>query len=106
MRTKGIFWLFLTTILLFIYWKPVVEAPILEYDDRVVIEPMRETHTLNEYRQGLDSGHILDRQPIRDLSYWLEFRFQAWTGWFHPQLINLILWLGILAAVASILRQL
>ena len=80
----------------FIYRKTLTESALLLYDDSILIFPYRYIRNFREYLDAVDGGYIYDRQPIRDLSYWLEYRLYELTGYFNTHVTNFLIWIGIL----------
>lgn len=88
------FFTMLSILCLILYWKPVSQAPILNFDDRSLLLPMEKVHSLSDYIKLWADNAVLDLQPIRDLSYILEYRISDIIEFkIHPQFVNIILWL-------------
>jgi hypothetical protein len=88
------FFAILSIFCLILYWKPVTQAPMLNFDDRTLLLPMSQVYSISDYARLWNDNAILDLQPVRDLSYILEYRISDFTGVkIHPQFVNLILWL-------------
>lgn len=96
----------LAVALLCIYWEPVRLDPVLGRDDRELVEPLRSVRSVPDYLEAVRANVILDRQPVRDLSFWVDLRLGEWLGVGTLHLTNLLLWLGIVLVAGSVLRQL
>ncbi len=78
-----------------IYRKILAQSALLLYDDSILIFPYRYVKTMGEYISAVNNGYIYDRQPVRDLSYWLEYRLYDLTGYFNTHVTNFMIWVGI-----------
>ena len=67
--------------------------------DGYLLTSIEDLSSLKEYAQGITQGKIYDLQPIRDLSYWVDLKMKAITGFKPFVLSNVILW-GICGVVA------
>lgn len=65
--------------------------PILSYDDKLLLSPLLENSSVTGYFKALEESRIVDRQPLRDLSYLMDIalkkHFPLWS--FH--LTNIII---------------
>ena len=94
LRNPCVFFLILFLALAAIYGMQWGADTFLDYDDFLVIEPMREVRTLHQYISALFEGRVYDVQPIRDLVTWIDFSL---LNWFHISvfhLTNLFIWIG------------
>lgn len=96
----------LALLLLCVYWEPVRSDPLLNRDDRELVEPLRSVHSVADYLEAVRGNVILDRQPVRDLSFWLDLRLGERLGVGTLHLTNLLLWFASLLVAGSILRTL
>lgn len=89
-----IFFAMLSAFCILLYWSPISQAPILNFDDKSLLLPMSQVYSVSDYARLWNDNAILDLQPVRDLSYILEYRISDFTGVkIHAQAVNLILWL-------------
>lgn len=79
-----------------VYGPLVVADPVLERDDRRLIEPLEKISKPGEYLEAWADGRILDRQPARDLSFAVNLQLRRWTGRSTFHLTNLLLWWAII----------
>jgi hypothetical protein len=56
----------LALLLLCVYWEPVRSDPLLNRDDRELVDPLRAVHSVSDYLEAVRANVILDRQPVRD----------------------------------------
>lgn len=91
---KNKFWvIFILTLLLGItYGNLINQDVILSYDDKVLLDPILKLHSLSEYFYAIKSGAILDLQPMRDLSYFFDYKLKALLPFYTFHLTNVILW--------------
>jgi hypothetical protein len=95
----------LALALLCVYWEPVRLDPILGRDDQELLDPLRAVRSVSDYVEAVRSNAVLDRQPVRDLSFWVDLRLSEWTGVGTLHLTNVLVWLGIVLVAGSALRQ-
>ena len=92
---SGAFYFFILLFLSFLlYWEPAYKAPILNFDDRQLLIPMSNIRSFSDYAVLWQENGIMDLQPVRDLSYFLEYRLADLFGMkVHPQAVNVFLWI-------------
>lgn len=76
---------------------------LLNYDDKMLLNGVENLHSLNNYFDRFLSGQILDLQPIRDLSYFLDFKLKTIFSFHSFHLTNLFIWMGICLLFKNIL---
>ncbi|MBX7097694.1 MAG: hypothetical protein K1X89_08280 [Myxococcaceae bacterium] len=86
-----------------LYGPLIPQTRLLERDDQRLVEPLRKLAGPGDYVDAVRAGRILDVQPVRDLSYWLELRFEAATGLTPFHATNVLLWLLAVALVQRLL---
>ncbi len=96
----------LALALLCVYWEPVWRDPVLGRDDRELVEPMRAVRSVSDYLEAVRANVILDRQPVRDVSFWLDTRLGEALGVGTLHLTNLLVWWGCVLVAGAILRVL
>lgn len=74
-------------------------------DDEVLVTRMKSISSFTDYLSALKSGWILDRQPLRDLSYWVDWQIFFTTGLWTFKLTNWLLWVGCIVIFWRILKQ-
>lgn len=89
-------------ILVGIYGPLLRADPLLERDDRRLVEPLESVSSLGGYFEALRTGRILDVQPVRDFSFKVDLLIRARTGWSPFHFTNLVLWCAILLVVQRI----
>lgn len=89
-----------------IYFRLVVDDPFLAFDDKVAAGPIAEVHSLRGYRELRAQGKILDVLPVRDLSYYIDYRIKKSTGLSPFHATNLVIWLALLFFAFRILTLL
>ncbi|WP_309897092.1 hypothetical protein [Archangium sp.] len=97
--------LLLALALLCVYWEPVRLDPLLGRDDQELVDPLRSVRSVSDYLEAVRSNVILDRQPVRDLSFWVDLRLGEWLGVGTLHLTNLLVWLAIVLVAGSALRR-
>ena len=59
----------------FLLYSPLIfYGTITSYDDSMLLAPLKGISTLGEYLQAFNRGAILDLQPIRDLSFFIDLK--------------------------------
>jgi hypothetical protein len=64
----------------------------LDYDDILVIEPMRDIRTFHQYWIAWSTGTVYDLQPIRDFVTWIDFSLLNWFNFSAFHLTNVLIW--------------
>ncbi len=84
-------------LILFIQYPLIVSDPILSYDDQVLVKPLFSGlyPWRFSYYQAIFHGGIWDVQPVRDLSYSLDYFFNFYFNLKTFHLQNLLIWIGI-----------
>lgn len=100
--------LFFLTAFTFIYEPIIRDGKVLEYDDATLVNPLFQVHSVADYGALLDKNLIVDLEPVRDFSYWLDIQianlFQPSWSVFH--FTNLILWFGVCFLMWQLLLEL
>lgn len=81
----------------------ILKTEILVRDDRWLTAPLQNVHSLGDWWALIRSGNLPDFQPMRDLSYWLDWQVAGAMGtgpYFH--LTNILIWWAILFLVWKI----
>ncbi|MEK6775214.1 MAG: hypothetical protein AABY64_14835 [Bdellovibrionota bacterium] len=99
-----IFYILLFFILLITYSAPILNHPALSFDDTSLLEPLKSVDSLQKYNELIQQNIILDVQPVRDLSFWLELQVEKFTGFRNSQLVNLLIWFFTLLFLDQILK--
>lgn len=93
----GLFIILLLISLPLLYWHPT-----LIIDDLQLLAPLRDMHGLHDYVRAWQENLIIDIQPVRDLSYWIELQLETYIGR-NSQLVNLALWWACLTLFSKTL---
>lgn len=115
-KTHFLFWAILVLGLLRIY-SPVIQSgiqpgPFLQHDDPRAIMVVADITSLHQYWEKVRNGQIPDLQPIRDLSFWLNFKLSSISpnkeggNWAAFQFINVLIWFGIAVVYFQLLLRL
>lgn len=98
LKIKNMFLPTLLAILLLMSLDIIIKDPIINYDDHLLLTPIESITTIQEYMQKIQQNEILDIQPIRDLSYWIDFQIEHFTHIKMHHFTNVIIW-GILISI-------
>jgi hypothetical protein len=88
-----------------IYYSLVVDDPVLARDDKTLLTPIYEIHSIGDYADLRASGEIYDFQPVRDLLFWINAQMGKLTGIGMFHLSNLLLWIGIVLLLWLLLSE-
>jgi hypothetical protein len=88
-----------------IYGALVIKDPVLNRDDRRMIDALHEVRSVDDYVSAVKAGKILDVQPIRDLTLIADLKVGKRLRLHTFHLTNFILWICILFAVHQLLRR-
>jgi hypothetical protein len=83
----------------------MIHDPLIDRDDHLLIEPLANVHSFREYLEKLSTGKILDVQPLRDLSFWLDIHLIQRLGFGTFHLTNVLVWMACLALSAKVFRH-
>lgn len=76
--------------------------PLLERDDMALVSAVGESQGPVDYANRLVQGKLLDLQPIRDFSFWINLKLKDNFGYGGFHLFNLLLGLFILGMLHKI----
>jgi tetratricopeptide (TPR) repeat protein len=88
-----------------IYGRLILADPILARDDRTLLAPIESIHSLADYLEARRSFRILDLQPVRDASFFLDVYLTRVTGWRVHHFTNVLLWIAICLLAGSLFVQ-
>ena len=83
----------------------IVNDPIQNYDDSLLIPPLQNLNSPSEYIQKMKKGEIFDVQPLRDLSLLVNIKAKQLTGHGHFHLTNFIIYVLILFFTFKLLSK-
>lgn len=92
----------LTVYILLIYWQVISKDIILSYDDNVLLTSLSKIENLRHYFDSILNGFILDIQPVRDFSFYLDFKIKAFFPAYSFHFTNVIVWICICYFVRKI----
>ncbi len=96
----------LSAVLTFIiHWPMILHDPLTTRDDNVLIGPLFKISTFKQYWAALRSGVVVDFQPLRDLSFWLDIHATILLGFGVFHLVNVLVWIACLAVSARIFKK-
>ena len=102
---QSLFLVFVAGLILFIY-RPIIQSDaLIMYDDNHLIPPIEQLHSFQDYLDAYDSGDIIDRQYVRDASFFLDAAVSRIVGFKTYHLTNVLLWLIFIYGVFLILQQ-
>jgi hypothetical protein len=93
----------LTLLLASSYYPLLSRDPVTSYDDSLLIRGVENLSGISDYQERFLKGRVLDIQPIRDLSYFLDLKLKSVLPFHSFHLTNLFLWIGICYFFKSIL---
>ncbi|MBC7712116.1 MAG: hypothetical protein H7177_02185 [Rhizobacter sp.] len=94
-KVQRFLYILLAALLLFSFYPLLSSDPITSYDDQLLLGGVDNLHSFTEYKEKILAGKILDVQPVRDLSYIIDFKLQSFFPLHSFHLTNLLLWIGI-----------
>lgn len=101
-----VFFYFLLILLLFSSYYPLLSTdPITDYDDQLLLGGVENLQSLTNYIERIFAGKVLDIQPMRDLSYFIDFKIKDLIPFHSFHLTNLVLWIGICYFFKNILEM-
>jgi hypothetical protein len=85
-----------------IYWPVVMSSERVLTDDHFLLEPMEQLQSFWSYPDWVSQNKVIDRQPVRDFTLWVDARLSEQFGFKTYHATNVLLWLCILLAVARV----
>jgi hypothetical protein len=86
----------LISLILFIQNSKLIKNDtLISYDDWQIVYPLYGIRSIKDYIEGIKTGAILDLQPLRDLSYKLDFFIKDFIPFYSYHLTNVFLWFAI-----------
>jgi hypothetical protein len=92
--------------LLLIYGPLMIGTHLINYDDPMVVKPLEQVSTLQDYFVLRDQLKIMDLQPIRDLSLVIDWKLTQLFGFDFFRFSSLLIYLGFCWIVVRICKQL
>ncbi len=89
-----------------VYFPYVQYDTMLNRDDNLLVPPMAKVDSLTGYVKAVADNSILDIQPLRDLSFFINLKIQEWTRFSGFHLFNLIFFLVAIFLVGRLLETL
>ncbi|MFL5783301.1 MAG: hypothetical protein ACJ76H_01745 [Bacteriovoracaceae bacterium] len=80
--------------LAFIYFPYVEFDTMVGRDDNLLVVPLHSIHSLSDYFSAVATNKILDVQPLRDLSLYINIKIAQWTNFQSFHLFNLLIHLA------------
>jgi hypothetical protein len=98
--------LLIVALTLIIQGPLTLSTELLARDDRWLTAPLKEVHNLADWWALIRSGSLPDFQPVRDLSYWIDWQLARALGTEpHFHLSNILIWWAVLALVWQIAQK-
>lgn len=85
-----------------LYFPILFTGPLVTFDDDRLILPLKSVSSFYDYKALVDNHEILDVQPLRDFSLWLDVQLEKAMGIPFFRLTNLVLWVFGLACVLAL----
>lgn len=101
-KENYLFLILLSTLVIGIYWKVISKDLVLSYDDSVLLASLSKINNLKHYFSSIMNGFILDVQPVRDLSFYIDFKIKAFFPGYSFHFTNAFIWILICYFVRKI----
>lgn len=85
-------YILLAIVLAFSYSSLIRIDTILNYDDKLLLGPVQNIHSLSNYFEYVKKGIVADLQPMRDLSYWIDFKIKDYIPFYSFHFSNVFYW--------------
>lgn len=101
-------WLFALIIVFYsiLYTNYLIKDPILSRDDLLLILPLKSIYTFTDYINAVKNNYVLDFQPVRDLTFYINVKLNDLAGISTFHLFNFILFIFSIYLVRNLLRVL
>lgn len=84
----------------------LIQDPLLQRDDNILIDPLREVLSLGDYVKLIREGKIWDIQPLRDLSFYLNIIIEKYFGFGGFHLLNFMFFILMSLSFYNLLKTL
>lgn len=91
---------------IFCHYPLLKHDPLLYRDDQALIQGVAESPDLITYGKNVLDGKLLDIQPVRDLSFYINLKLLRTFGYGGFHLLNLFIGLALLLALRALLLEL
>lgn len=91
-------------IYIFFIYDHFISGRPIEYDDGILLDPLLKVHSLKDYFEARKSLQIWDVQPVRDLSYLVDFQLQKFVPAWNVQRSNFFIWICIYLILIKLLN--
>ncbi len=91
-RNEYLFFSFIIIVLFITYSRLIISDSLLDYDDKLLINPLLKIKNIRDYFNFVLTGKILDLQPIRDLSYLFDIQIKKKFSNYSYHFTNLLIW--------------
>ncbi|MES2527848.1 MAG: hypothetical protein V4598_12215 [Bdellovibrionota bacterium] len=85
------------------YW---LTDPVLQRDDILLIRPLDQIRSFGEYLQFAMNNTVLDVQPLRDLTLWINLKFQHMLGYPFFHAVNFLIFFVSIILFRKLLKVL
>jgi hypothetical protein len=99
---KFIFFFVLFGSFFYLYFDYFREDPLLGRDDNLLVVPMMDIVSVKDYFQKVSNNTILDVQPIRDLTFWLNIKLRYLFGFSFFHLTNYVIFCFLIFLVFNL----
>lgn len=81
-------------IYLFFVFAHFYNGQPIEYDDGILINPLKNITSITDYMNARSNFLIWDVQPVRDFSYITDIKFNNFFSFWNLQRVNFSIWIG------------
>ncbi len=78
--------------------------PLLGRDDNLLVTPLMNIDSLEEYFQKMWENEILDVQPLRDFTFWINIKVKDWFGLSTFHLFNFLVFCVLITLVFNLFQ--
>jgi hypothetical protein len=91
-RKNLILYLLLAIFLAVTYSGLIRLDTVLNYDDKILLGPVQNLHSISKYFEYVKKGVVADIQPVRDFSYWVDFQIKTLLPDYSFHFSNVFYW--------------
>lgn len=102
-RSSFIQVLFVLVSCLLVYFPVISKNALIYFDDPEVVWIMQRVSTMEDYFNLRRESVIVDLQPVRDFSYWVEYKVKEKLDIYNPYIVNVLIWFLVLFGLKILL---
>lgn len=89
------YYLTLSILIILSYWQIIIKDVVLSYDDSILLTSLSSISSISHYFSSIYTGLVLDIQPVRDISFFIDLKLKAIIPFYSFHFTNVLIWILI-----------